>query len=310
MPVLPSYRHVLLLVAATACWGCGTVLSKQVLDRGVAPLTLLALELTASVLVLLLAALLSGVRVARSPAMVRLALLGVLNPGVAYALALLGLASVTASMSVLLWATEPVLIMLLGVAVVGERIAPATGVSVAVAMVGVVLVIYRPGAAGDAVGVALTVTAVACCALYAVLTRRLLLDDSSLGVVLVQQVAALSLAVVLAGVVPAVGAADLGLPEDLSTWALVVASGTIYYGLAFWFFVGGLRGVPASVAGSLLPLVPVFGLAAAYALGDRFTGRQWVGAVLVVLAAAGAATRHLTRPAVGTGGAQSPPSQR
>ncbi len=114
---------------------------------------------------------------------------------------------------------------------------------------------------------------------------------------LVQQVAALSLAVVLAGAAVVVGAADLGLPEDLTTWALVVASGTIYYGLAFWFFVGGLRGVPASVAGSFLPLVPVFGLAAAYALGDRLTGRQWVGAVLVVLAAAGAATRYLTRPA-------------
>ena len=297
MPVLPSYRHVLLLVAATACWGCGTVLSKQVLDRGVAPLTLLALELAASVSVLLVAVLLSGVRVARSPATMRLAVLGLLNPGLAYALGLLGLASITASLSVLVWATEPVVIMLLGVALVGERIAPATAVAVAVAMAGVLLVIYRPGASGDAVGVVLTVAAVGCCALYAVLTRRLLLDDSSLGVVLVQQVAALSLAVVLAGAAVVVGAADLGLPRDVATWALVAASGTIYYGLAFWFFVGGLRGVPASVAGSFLPLVPVFGLAAAYALGDRLTGRQWVGAVLVVLAAAGAATRFLTRPA-------------
>jgi drug/metabolite transporter (DMT)-like permease len=45
MPSHASPRHALLLVAATACWGCGTVLSKQVLDRGVAPLTMLALEL-------------------------------------------------------------------------------------------------------------------------------------------------------------------------------------------------------------------------------------------------------------------------
>ncbi len=296
MPVPPSYRHVLLLVAATACWGCGTVLSKQVLDRGVAPLTLLVVELAASALLLLVACRLAGARVQRSPAMMKLAGLGLLNPGLAYALGLLGLVSITASMSVLLWATEPILIMLMAVLLLRERIAPATVVAVAAAMVGVVLVIYRPGASGDAVGVTLTVAAVAACAFYAVLTRRLLLDDSSLAVVLVQQVAALAFAGVVAGIAAAVGAAELGLPQDRGTWVLAGASGIVYYGFAFWFFVGGLRGVPASVAGSYLPLIPVFGLAAAYLLGDRFADRQWVGAALVVLAAAGAAVWHLSRP--------------
>ncbi len=309
MPVVPSYRHVLLLVAATASWGCGTVLSKQVLDRGVAPLTLLAIELTASVLLLLVATVLTGVRVASSPAMIKLAVLGFLNPGLAYALGLLGLVSITASMSVMLWATEPILIMLLAVLVLRERIAPATVVAVAAAMVGVALVIYRPGASGDAIGVAVTVGAVVACALYAVLTRRLLLDDSSLGVVLVQQVAALCFAVVVAGIASAVGAAEVGLPEDLATWALAAASGMVYYGLAFWFFVGGLRGVPASVAGSFLPLIPVFGLAAAYVLGDRFIDRQWAGVVLVILAATAAATWHLFRPAEATGEPQTSHTQ-
>ncbi|KRF20596.1 hypothetical protein ASG90_18655 [Nocardioides sp. Soil797] len=301
MPVSPSYRYVLLLVAATACWGCGTVLSKQVLHRGVAPLTLLAVELAASALLLLFAMLLLRVRLTSSPAMVKLAVLGVLNPGLAYALGLLGLVSITASMSVLLWATEPILIMLLAVLVLRERIALATAAAVATAMVGVLLVIYRPGASGDVMGVALTVAAVSACAFYAVLSRRLLLDDSSLAVVLVQQVAALCFAIVIAGIAAAIGAAELGLPDDLATWALAAASGMVYYGFAFWFFVGGLRGLPASVAGSFLPLIPVFGLAAAYVLGDRLIDRQWVGAVLVILAAAAAAIWHLTRPSEETG---------
>lgn len=179
MPASPSYRHVLLVVAATACWGCGTVLSKHVLERGVAPLTLLAVELAASSLLLLLAMLLLRVRLTRSPAMVKLAVLGILNPGVAYALGLLGLASITASMSVLLWATEPILIMLLAVFVLRERIALSTTAAVTVALAGALIVIYRPGASGDATGIALTVAAVSACAFYAVLTRRLLLDDSS-----------------------------------------------------------------------------------------------------------------------------------
>lgn len=296
MPASPSYRHVLLLVAATACWGCGTVLSKHVLDRGVAPLTLLAVELAASALLLLFAMVLFRVQLTWTPAMVLLAVLGVLNPGLSYALGLLGLVSITASMSVLLWATEPIVIMLVAGFVLRERIAWATAAAVATAMVGVLLVIYRPGASGDATGVTLTLGAVSACAFYAVLTRRLLLDDSSLAVVLVQQVAALCFAVVVAGTASATGAAELGLPDDLATWALAAASGVVYYGFAFWFFVGGLRGVPASVAGSFLPLIPVFGLAAAYALGDRLTEHQWIGAALVITATTAGAIWHLSRP--------------
>ncbi len=63
MPRTTSYRHVLLLVAATACWVCRTVLSKQVLNRGVAPLMLLAIGLAASSVLLGLGTLVFGVRV-------------------------------------------------------------------------------------------------------------------------------------------------------------------------------------------------------------------------------------------------------
>ena len=39
--------------------------------------------------------------------------LGLLNPGAAYALSLLGLTTITASLSVLLWALEPLMILFL-----------------------------------------------------------------------------------------------------------------------------------------------------------------------------------------------------
>ena len=110
-----------MLVAATACWGTGTVVTKQVLGS-FQPLTLLPQQLAASCVFLLLAIRLNGARIAWSPQMTRLTLLGILNPGVAYALGLLGLASISASMSVLLWALEPVLILLLAVALLREHI--------------------------------------------------------------------------------------------------------------------------------------------------------------------------------------------
>lgn len=293
MPGNSSYRSALLIILATACWGGGTVLSKQVLDRGVAPLTLLVIELTASSLLLGLGALVRGVRVRWSPTLQKLAWLGVLNPGVAYALGLLGLMSITASMSVLLWATEPVLIMLLAVFILRERIALAAMVAVAISLIGVLLVLYHPGASGDAIGIALTVGAVSACAFYTVLTRRLLLDDGSVEVVLVQQVAALCFAVVTAATVWGTGVAGLGAPADLPTFGLAATSGMVYYGLAFWSFIAGLRGLPASVAGSMYPLIPVFGLAAAYLVGERLSGRQWIGAAIVVLGVAAAAAYHL-----------------
>ena len=291
-----SPRHALLLLAATVCWGSGTVLSKQVLDRGVAPLTLLVLELLASCLFLVVSMFVLRVRFSGGPGLGRLAWLGVLNPGLAYALGLLGLVRVSASMSVLIWATEPVLIILFAVLLLRERVAAATAAGVAAALVGVVLVIYRPGATGDTLGIALTVGAVTACATYTVLTRRLLLDDSSLTVVLAQQAAALTFAVVLVGLAWASGTSGIGLPGDVGTWALAAASGTVYYGLAFWFFVGGLRGVPASIAGAFLPLIPVSGLAAGYLVGDRLIDRQWLGAAVVVLATLGAVAHHLTHP--------------
>ncbi len=295
MPENTSYRHAVLIVAATACWGVGTVLSKQVLDRGVAPLTLLVIELAASTLLLGVGALLAGVRPTWSPGLARLALLGVLNPGIAYALGLLGLLTITASLSVLLWATEPILIMLLAVLILRERIAAATMIGVAVALIGVLLVLHRPGASGDGAGIALTLGAVTACAFYTVLTRWLLLDDGSLEVVLVQQGAALCFAVALAGAAWAADLTRLELPTDLATWGLALASGMVYYGLAFWFFVGGLRGVPASVAGSLFPLIPVFGIAAGYLAGDRLSDRQWLGAAMVIVATGAAAAYHLNR---------------
>lgn len=274
-------------------------MSKQVLDRGVAPLTLLVIELCASCLLLLGHVVVLRTAWNSGPSLLKLAMLGVLNPGLAYALGLLGLVTVSASMSVLLWGAEPVLILLLAVLVLRERVAAATVLAVVAALVGVLLVIYRPGVAGDAIGVALTVAAVAACACYTVLTRRLLLDDSSLLVALVQQAAALTFAVVLAGGSSAFGVADRGLPAEASTWLLAASSGAVYYGFAFWFYVGGLRGVPASIAGAFLPLIPVFGLAAAYLVGERLLDRQWLGAALVILATVAVAIHHLTRTSSG-----------
>lgn len=292
MPSRQPLHRVYMLVAAAACWGVGTVITKQVLSD-IAPLTLLPIQLAASCVFLTLVSTATRTRVGWSPQMRRLSGLGVLNPGIAYALGLVGLTSISASMSVLLWATEPVLIVVLAVVVLREHV-PATLVGpLAVAVLGVLLVVYQPGAAGNAVGVTLTLAAVTACALYTVLARRLMLDDASLSIVLVQQAAALGFAVLLVALGEVVTGSALHIGSlTPQAWLAGAASGVLYYGLAFWFYLSGLRQVPASVAGSFITLVPVFGVAAGYIVGERLSLVQWLGAVVVVAAVAVVALRQ------------------
>ncbi len=69
-------------------------------------------------------------------------------------------------------------------------------------------------------------------------------------------------------------------------WLAAAVSGVLYYGLAFWFYLAGLRHVSASMAGSFITLVPVFGVGAGYLAGERLTAQQWLGAVVVIVAMA------------------------
>ena len=161
------------LVGAAACWGVGTVVSKQVVDD-VVPLTLLPLQLAASCAFLLAVTMVRREPLTWSPSVRRLAALGALNPGLAYALGLIGLTTITASLSVLLWALEPVVILLLAALVLREHVPAALAASIAVAITGVLLVVYQPGAAGDAAGITLTLVSIGCCALYTVLTLSLI----------------------------------------------------------------------------------------------------------------------------------------
>src|SRR4051794_32819193 len=87
------------LVAAAACWGIGTVVTKQVVDE-VPPLTLLPVQLAVSCALLFVISVARHERFAWTKPVRRLAALGVLNPGLAYALGLVGLTSITASMYV------------------------------------------------------------------------------------------------------------------------------------------------------------------------------------------------------------------
>ena len=280
-----SRRDYLPLILAAACWGLGTVVSKRAVAE-IPPLTLLPIQLGSS-LVLLVALMRARGLPFRDPSgSPVLSRLGILNPGLAYALSLLGLATITASLSVMLWALEPLLILMLAAWFLRERVTPALVVLSLIAVGGMLLVIYQPTGVSSPVGVFLTVAGVVCCAVYTVVTRRWIsTSDSTAQVVVAQQAYALALAFALVAAAWILGGAVR--PEGVSPIGIAsaVGSGVLYYGLAYWLYLTGLRHVPASIAAASFYLIPVFGVAGgSLFLGERLEPSQWLGAVIVLVA--------------------------
>jgi len=284
----------LYLVAAAACWGIGTVASKQAVAE-FPPLTLLAIQLAASVVFLAFLARFRGRAASAGTGSRTLARLGLLNPGVAYALSLAGLTQITASLSVLLWAAEPILILALAAVVLGERVGGLVVSASLVAVAGLIVVVADPAASGSGIGVALTLAGVVACAIYSVAVRRILpgAADSTFEVVSGQQRHALVLAVlVLAGVGIAGGAVA---PANPSAFGLVsaVGSGLLYYSVAYLLYLSAVRRMPVSVAAASFFLIPIFGVAGGLLAGERLEPIQWLGAVVVVAAVAFITTRRV-----------------
>jgi drug/metabolite transporter (DMT)-like permease len=273
------------LIIASALWAVATVISKALLAT-VSPIAVLVLQLAPSVAALwLLIFALGGPTLSRNR-LLPLAALGWLNPGLSYTLGMFGLAHTTASVTTLLWAAEPALIVAAAWLVLRETITPRLLALMAVAGGGVLLVGGLSGTAdtsGSASGPALVLAGVLCCAFYTVFSRKIADDIDPLSTVAVQQSVALVWATALWQGWSGVTAVD---PTALTggTLAIAAISGLMYYAAAFWFYLTALRQLPASTAGMFLNLIPVFGIATAFlTLGERLTLGQWIGAAAICL---------------------------
>ena len=136
-------RSSLLLLLASVCWGLGTVFSKQLLQAA-PPITLFATQLGTSVVFLWSMVGLRGLfyklrpipKTGWQPPMqprwqprghtlrdkLRRATLGVLEPGLTYALGTIGLSLTTASNAALIAVTEPLAVILLAAIILREKI--------------------------------------------------------------------------------------------------------------------------------------------------------------------------------------------
>jgi drug/metabolite transporter (DMT)-like permease len=279
----PQIISVLAATLSALCWGSATVMSKGALGQ-VPPIMLLVIQLTGSLVFLWTILLARGVRAGALRDALRIAWLGLLEPGLAFVLGLVGLAETQAGNATLIASSEAIMIAALSALLFRERLSLRFFLLSAVALTGLMLAIGINGVTlGGLRGDGLIALGTLAAALYIVLSSRVMRDRDPILVVACQQLMAGILALVILPIEILRGdIVDLGaLP--ISTWALALGSGIVQYALAFSFYLAAMRSMAPSVVGTFLYLTPVVGLAGAVTfLGEKFTGLQLTGAAITV----------------------------
>ncbi|MEV0269633.1 EamA family transporter [Hamadaea sp. NPDC050747] len=223
--------------------------------------------------------------------------LGVLNIGAFFPLLFLAAYRLPGGVAAVLGSVQPLIVIGLSVVLLHQRPllrALAAGV---VGVLGVALVVLRPGASFDAVGLAAGLAGAAAMAAGTVLSKRWgRPDDVNALTMTAWQLTAgglviVPLALLIEGAPPALS------PTNLAGYAYLA---TVNTAVAYWLWFRGLASLPASSAGFLGLLSPVAAMVIGWAvLGQALTPVQVVGAV-VALGATIAGALLASRPAVGT----------
>jgi O-acetylserine/cysteine efflux transporter len=271
-------RPLLSLVLAAALWG-GAVSGTKYALRGFDPLTLLSTELLAATFTLWAVLLFSGYR---PPASWRVAaLLGLLEPALAYLGDTIGLSHTAAVNGSIISGLESGLVVVLAAVLLGETVTRAALVAVVLALGGLV-VIAGEGGRGTAIGDLCVAAGVLSASLYSIAAKRL--DDGSDALSLttwqfsaatIVSLSVAFLAWIATGYHPRADAAP-------RYWLAAVAVGAI--GLAFSFLIYNkvLSRVEAGWSAIVLNLIPVFGLLSAVSLlGEKLSRGSGIGALLV-----------------------------
>lgn len=278
-----------LLVAACFLWGAATVLNKELLGP-ISPIALLVFQLIPGVALFGALTLIGRSSFPTGTNLILAALLGVLNPGVSYTLSMLGLERISASVASLMWAMEPIMILVMAHFVLKEPITRALIIIIGVGLTGVMLVVGLLGEAAtlriDLLGVFMLFGAVFLCAIYTVFSRKITIDVDPVPLLAVQQASGLLWAVVLLAVTSGGEFVENLMDVPANSLFVAVVTGLMYYGVSYWLYLRALRKLPAAVAGAYFNVIPLVTIALAFVfLGERLSSLQWIGAALIFVSA-------------------------
>ncbi|PNE30396.1 hypothetical protein AF335_29465 [Streptomyces eurocidicus] len=276
-------RHQVALVSAALFWGSSATFTKSALDA-LPPLTLLVIQLASATAVLWAVLLIRGPR--RPPGrrwVVRLGLLGLLEPALAYALFNFGLSRTTASNASLLTGLESFFAIGMACLFLRERLTGRACAALVLALAGVATLEGLGSGFAPHAGDGLVLAGVVCAAGYVMLAARTAEHVDALTMTAYQFSFGLLCTLPFALVRWAGGAESLPTDASAGAWAAAALSGIVGYAASFLLYNYAIKAVRATTAAMVLNLIPVFGVACAVVfLGERLSGAALAGAALVV----------------------------
>jgi probable blue pigment (indigoidine) exporter len=289
-------------VLAPVAWGTTYVTVTELLPDGRPLLVAAGRIVPAGLLLLALGRLTSTWRPRGAVAWRRTALLAACNFGVFFPLLVVAVYRLPGGVAAAAGGLQPLLVAGLSWVLVGRRPRPLEVAVGAVAAAGVALVVVRPGAAVDAVGVVAAVAANVSFAAGVVLTRASPAPPN--------RIAATGWQLLLGGaVLVPLAMATEGLPATLSTrnvagFAYLSVVGTA---LAFVLWFNGIRRLPAAAPPLLGLAAPLTGAVLGWAVrGESFSASQLAGLAVTMAAVAYGATLQPAAVQQGDPGARSP----
>ncbi|GGM06057.1 membrane protein [Streptomyces fumigatiscleroticus] len=301
----PPWAALMAIVAAALIWSTSFAVTK-VLLKNVPPLTIGAIRFSAAALILaLLVRLQKGWRPVARRSALAMGGAGLLGITAYFGLENVGVDMATAADAAVIVAAFPVITVILEVAFHRERPSPPRLLGMALAVVGVWLIVRQSASSGGShrlLGDLILLAAGVAWAAYNVVARRTSPGHSPLTSTYYQTVAGALGFVLLSpleiGEWRTPTAADIGMLAFLAGMCSIAA---------FVLYNYGLRDVTSSTAVNVLNLVPVFGLVSAVAVTGETVGiTEGLGCLVVitgVVLGAGARSRpaeeHTPRAAQG-----------
>jgi probable blue pigment (indigoidine) exporter len=273
---------------AAVSWGLSTVLTKWLLAE-VEPLPLLTTQLLFSSLFVWLVLLAQHPEAMPIRRALKLSLPGLLQPGLAFVLATVGLSLTTASCDTLIWATETIVVVVLSWAILHEQISLRLIALAVLGVFGTALATFTPGGGNVSIlGNVLICIAVVAASFYTISIKRQLDEVEPIRLFALHQMSALALVIPIGFLVSPGGFHRYLRVESILISFLTAVSGVMLFGLPFCLYMTTIRELGAARSALLLNLPPVVTLIGSFLfLGERLTWLQWIGAGGALIAVTG-----------------------
>ena len=270
----------LAILAACACVSIANIISKDLLVPA-SVLPMVFVQVMVCVIVVGVAAVATG-RVPPRRDVIKLALPGVLQPGLTYVLAFVGLSTVPVSVAGLLYASETAIVAVFAWVLLRERLTGSTVISLGLGGIGVAFLTGAgtPQTAVPPLAVLLILAGISCAALDTIVARYLVRQSDPLTMT--------ATSLPMAGAVVALAMLMTGdwswaFLRQPSTLVGLVISGLLLHGLATILFNYALARLQANEAAALFPTISLMtALGGVGLLGERLSLVQVIGGAAIV----------------------------